>query len=80
MKKVLFVIGLRSFVLNYIYMIVVVSNCLSKFINYIWFVNIMHFFSKIVVLFYCFEEMCISNILLDAPSGLRKEAKSFFPP
>ncbi len=40
----------------------------------------MHFFSKIVVLFYCFEEMCISNILLDAPSGLRKEAKSFFPP
>ncbi len=26
-----------------------------------------------------FEEMCISNILLDAPScGLRREAKSFF--
>ncbi len=38
------------------------------------------FFSKIVVVFYCFEEMCISNVLLDAPScGLRREAKSFFP-
>ncbi len=37
------------------------------------------FFSKIVLLFYCFEERCVSNILLDAPSsGLRRENKSFF--
>ncbi len=41
---------------------------------------IMHFFSKVVVLFYCFEETCISNILLDAPlvaSG--EKSKAFFP-
>ncbi len=56
------------------------SNCLSNLINIIWFIVIhLNFFSKIVVLFYCFEEQCISNILLDAPScGFRTEAKSFF--
>ncbi len=62
-------------------MMLVVSNCLSNAINYIWFINIIlnivHFLSKIVVLFYCFEEMRISNIKLDAPScGLRREDKS----
>ncbi len=37
-------------------------------------------FSKIVVLFYFFEEPWISNILLNVPScGLRREVKSFFP-
>ncbi len=36
-------------------------------------------FSKIVVLFYCFEEMCISNILPNTLfCGLRREDKAFF--
>ncbi len=43
MKKVLFVIGFRSFVLNYTYMhdAVLFLICLSKLINYIWFINII---------------------------------------
>ncbi len=48
------------------YMMLVVSNCLSNVINYIWFINIilniMHI-SKIVVFFYCFEETCISTVI-----------------
>ncbi len=66
MKKVLFVIGFHYTVHTCCFF---VSNCSSNLINYIYlfFLNIMHFFSKRVVLFYCFEEMCISNILLDAP-------------
>lgn len=37
----------------------------------------MHYFQKIVVFFYCFEETCIINILLDVPS--REKTKAFFP-
>ncbi len=37
----------------------------------------MHYFQKIVVLFYCFAETCIINILLDAPSG--EKTKACFP-
>ncbi len=54
---------------------------LSHFLllNYIYFFKHYALFSKIVVLFYCFEETCIGNILLDAPScGLVREAKVFF--
>ncbi len=37
-----------------------------------------HFFKGNSVIL-CLDELCISNILLDAPScGLRREAKSFF--
>ncbi len=76
-EKVLLVIGLRSFVLNYTDIHDAVLF-LIKQLNYIWFINIilniMRFFSKIVVLFYCFEETCISNIFLDAPS------QKLFPP
>ncbi len=64
-------------------MILFVSKCLSNVIIYIWFLNIilnMHFFKDSHV-FFPFEETCISNIFLDAPScGLRREDKSFFPP
>ncbi len=40
----------------------------------------MHFFSKTVVLFYCFEEMVISNILLCALLWPQERNQKLFPP
>ncbi len=57
-------------------MLFFVSNCLSNLINYIW-LNIIFKGSRVIV---CFEEQCISNILLDVLfCALRTEAKYFVP-
>ncbi len=60
-SRLLFVIGFRSLVLNYTFMMRVVSNCLRNIINYIWFINILHIKDSIV--FYCFEETCIRMVI-----------------